>query len=52
MLGCGGGDTEGNADYRQNFDKPSVEGKVAPVEKPLPYKKLSPREKKALKKSE
>ena len=49
FLGCGKAEEGGTAEFRQKFDQPAVAPPV-PKEKPTPYKHMSPREKKALKK--
>lgn len=49
FLGCSDGEEGGTAEYRQKFEQPAVAPRV-PKEKPTPYKDLSPREKRALKK--
>jgi len=49
LAGCGGGDEGGTAEFRQSFEQPAVAQPVR-KEKPMPYKQLSPRERKALKK--
>lgn len=49
FLGCSKEEEGGTADFRQKFDQPTVAPPV-PKEKAAPYKSLSPREKKALKK--
>ncbi|SIO58505.1 hypothetical protein SAMN05444166_5704 [Singulisphaera sp. GP187] len=49
FIGCGNAEEGGTAEFRQKFEQPAVAPPV-PKEKPTPYKDMSPREKKALKK--
>lgn len=49
VLGCNNAEEGGTAEYRQKFEKPSV-APPPPKDKPTPYKDMSPREKKAMKK--
>lgn len=49
LVGCGGEEEGGTADFRQKFEQPTVAQPV-PKEKPTPYKDMSPREKRAFKK--
>ncbi|AGA27630.1 hypothetical protein [Singulisphaera acidiphila] len=49
FLGCSSAEEGGTAEFRQKFEQPAVAPPVL-KEKPMPYKDMSPREKKLLKK--
>lgn len=49
-VGCGGGDTEGNADFRQNFEKPSTPAPPPKVSKKDAAEGPSPRQKRFMSK--
>ncbi|MHC5538975.1 hypothetical protein ACYOEI_12205 [Singulisphaera rosea] len=50
-IGCGGDDKEGNAEFRQNFDRPK-DLPPPPKVKKTPFNQMTPREKRAFKKAE